>query len=85
MEKQLEQYNLLMEKEEKSNSFFHMLISKDLCGLSSDLMAKLFKEIAREQLDSEPVYRGWWFDEVRSEDIMMCFNRLRGLEFKDRV
>ncbi len=61
------------------------VISKDLCGLSSDLVAKLFKEIAREQLDSEPVYRGWWFDEVRSEDIMMCFNRLRGLDFKDRA
>lgn len=44
---------------------------------------RLFAELENEQRISKPVYRGWWFDEVRKEEILMCVNRTRGIGFRE--
>ncbi len=52
-----------------------------LCAIGEDYEKRLFAELVREQNESNPVYRGWWFDEIRKEEILMSVNRARGLCF----
>lgn len=49
--------------------------------VSEEYEERLFEELANEQRVSNPVYRGWWFDEIRKEEILMCVNRARGICF----
>lgn len=78
----------------KSNEQLHSLawvlrtlLSKEeesvecLNTVGEEYAKRLFGELAKEQRISNPVYRGWWFDEIRKEEILMCANRARGLCF----
>ena len=78
----------------KSNEQLHSLawvlrtlLSKEeegresLNSIGEEYVKRLFTELANEQRVSNPVYRGWWFDEIRKEEILMCVNRARGLCF----
>ena len=78
----------------KSNEQLHSLawvlrtlLSKDeestesINSVGEKYEERLFAELANEQRVSNPVYRGWWFDEIRKEEILMCVNRARGLYF----
>ncbi len=63
-----------------------MVSREDNCGeslrnLSENYAESLFAELVQEQRTSNPVYRGWWFDEIRKEEISMCVNRARGICF----
>ena len=52
-----------------------------LNAVGDEYEERLFTELANEQKVSNPVYRGWWFDEIRKEEILMCVNRARGILF----
>ncbi|MBQ3027774.1 MAG: hypothetical protein IJD26_01750, partial [Lachnospiraceae bacterium] len=52
-----------------------------LGNISEEYAGRLFAELEKEQISSNPVYRGWWFDEIRKEEIFMCVNRARGICF----
>jgi len=65
----------LLSKEEES------MVSLNRVG--EEYAEQLFAELANEQRISNPVYRGWWFDEIRKEEILMCVNRARGICFGD--
>lgn len=54
---------------------------ESLYAIGDDYEKRLFADLVREQKDSNPVYRGWWFDEIRKEEILMCVNRARGICF----
>ncbi len=64
----------MLSKEEES--------SEHLRTVSGEYARRLFAELEQEQMMSNPVYRGWWFDEVRKEEIFMCVNRMRGVCFE---
>ena len=64
----------LLSKEEESVECLNVV--------GKDYAERLFTELANEQKVSNPVYRGWWFDEIRKEEIVMCVNRARGLCFE---
>lgn len=64
----------MLSKEEES--------SEGLNGIGEEYAERLFAELENEQKISNPVYRGWWFDEIRKEEIMMCVNRARGICFE---
>ncbi|MBQ8799151.1 MAG: hypothetical protein IJZ55_06275 [Lachnospiraceae bacterium] len=57
------------------------ICEESLCELSAEYAGKMFEELLQEQKTSNPVYRGWWFDEIRKEEIGMCVNRARGMRF----
>ncbi|MBQ8316351.1 MAG: hypothetical protein IJX95_11525, partial [Lachnospiraceae bacterium] len=63
----------LLSKEEKSEECLN--------SVGEEYTRRLFVELENEQRTSNPVYRGWWFDEIRKEEILMCVNRARGLCF----
>ncbi len=63
----------MLSKEEES--------SECLNGIGEEYAERLFAELTNEQKTSNPVYRGWWFDEIRKEEILMCVNRARGIGF----
>ncbi len=63
----------LLSKEEAS--------AEELNAIGEEYAERLFAELENEQRTSNPVYRGWWFDEIRKEEILMCVNRARGLCF----
>ncbi|MBR2407988.1 MAG: AAA family ATPase [Lachnospiraceae bacterium] len=63
----------LLSKEEESAECLNV-VGEEYAG-------RLFAELVEEQATSNPVYRGWWFDEIRKEDILMCVNRTRGICF----
>lgn len=63
----------LLSKEEES--------AEHLGNISEEYAGRLFAELEKEQISSNPVYRGWWFDEIRKEEIFMCVNRARGICF----
>ncbi len=63
----------LLSKEEESAECLNV-VGEEYAG-------RLFAELVEEQTTSNPVYRGWWFDEIRKEEIFMCVNRARGLSF----
>lgn len=63
----------LLSKEEES--------SECLNAVGEEYPERLFVELENEQMTSNPVYRGWWFDEIRKEEILMCVNRARGICF----
>lgn len=67
----------MLSKEEES--------SEHLRTVSGEYARRLFAELEQEQMMSNPVYRGWWFDEVRKEEIFMCVNRMRGVCFEGKV
>lgn len=50
-------------------------------SVGEEYAERLFTELENEQMISNPVYRGWWFDEIRKEDILLCVNRARGICF----
>ncbi len=58
--------------------------TEDLCTVSEEYADRLFTELVKEQKMSNPVYRGWWFDEIRKEEIQMCVNRTRKMRFLGR-
>lgn len=64
----------MLSKEEES--------SEQLRTISEEYAERLFAELENEQRTSNPVYRGWWFDEIRKEEILMCVNRARGICFE---
>ena len=64
----------LLSKEEES--------AERLNTIGEEYAERLFAELENEQTISNPVYRGWWFDEIRKEEILMCVNRARGLSFE---
>lgn len=65
-----------------------ILLSKEEAGaeclndIGEEYAERLFAELENEQRTSNPVYRGWWFDEIRKEEILMCVNRVRGICFE---
>ena len=63
----------LLSKEEES--------AESLNAVGEEYAGRLFAELVEEQATSNPVYRGWWFDEIRKEEILMCVNRARGICF----
>ena len=63
----------MLSKEEASEESLYVI--------GDDYEKRLFADLVREQNDSNPVYRGWWFDEIRKEEILMCVNRARGICF----
>ncbi len=63
----------LLSKEEESVECLNVV--------GDEYAERLFAELANEQKVSNPVYRGWWFDEIRKEEILMCVNRARGILF----
>lgn len=63
----------MLSKEEESSEY--------LRTIGEEYAERLFAELAEEQRVSNPVYRGWWFDEIRKEEILMCVNRARGICF----
>ncbi len=63
----------MLSKEEESE--------ERLCAIGEEYAERLFEELEEEQTTSNPVYRGWWFDEIRKEEILMCVNRARGICF----
>ena len=63
----------LLSKEEES--------AERLNTIGEEYAERLFAELENEQTISNPVYRGWWFDEIRKEEILMCVNRARGIFF----
>ncbi len=63
----------MLSKEEES--------AEHLGNIGEEYAEWLFKELEKEQRISNPVYRGWWFDEIRKEEILMCVNRARGICF----
>ncbi|MBR6536442.1 MAG: AAA family ATPase [Lachnospiraceae bacterium] len=63
----------LLSKEEES--------AECLNDVGEEYAGRLFAELVEEQVTSNPVYRGWWFDEIRKEEILMCVNRARGICF----
>ncbi len=66
-------FRKLLSKEEES--------SECLNAVGEEYLERLFVELENEQMTSNPVYRGWWFDEIRKEEIIMCVNRARGICF----
>lgn len=64
----------LLSKEEES--------AERLNTIGEEYAERLFAELENEQRISNPVYRGWWFDEIRKEEILMCVNRARGICFE---
>ncbi len=64
----------LLSKEEES--------SECLNAVGEEYAERLFAELEKEQMTSNPVYRWWWFDEIRNEEIIMCLNRARGISFE---
>jgi len=64
----------LLSKEEES--------AERLNTIGEEYAERLFAELENEQTISNPVYRGWWFDEIRKEEILMCVNRARGICFE---
>lgn len=52
-----------------------------LNNIGDEYAERLFAELENEQKSSNPVYRGWWFDEIRKAEILMCVNRARGIGF----
>lgn len=64
----------LLSKEEES--------AERLNTIGKEYAERLFAELENEQTISNPVYRGWWFDEIRKEEILMCVNRARGICFE---
>jgi len=67
--------NLLSKEEERENP---------LNTIGEEYAGRLFAELEKEQATSNPVYRGWWFDEIRKEEILMCVNRARGIRMTDK-
>ena len=63
----------VLSKEEESEEM--------LRAIGEEYEGRLFAELENEQMTSNPVYRGWWFDEIRKEEILMCMNRARGICF----
>ena len=63
----------LLSKEEES--------AERLNTIGEEYAERLFAELENEQTISNPVYRGWWFDEIRKEEILMCVNRARWIFF----
>lgn len=63
----------LLSKEETSEECLN--------SVGEEYAERLFTELENEQMISNPVYRGWWFDEIRKEDILLCVNRARGICF----
>lgn len=63
----------LLSKEEESEECLN--------SVGEEYAERLFAELENEQRISNPMYRGWWFDEIRKEEILMCVNRARGLCF----
>ena len=63
----------LLSKEEES--------AECLNAVGEEYAGRLFAELVEEQATSNPVYRGWWFDEIRKEEILMCVNRAREICF----
>ena len=63
----------LLSKEEESEECLN--------DFGDEYVKRLFAELEKEQKTSNPVYRGWWFDEIRKEDVLMCVNRARGICF----
>ncbi|MBE5929860.1 MAG: hypothetical protein E7268_02215 [Lachnospiraceae bacterium] len=63
----------VLSKEEESEEM--------LRAIGEEYEGRLFAELENEQKSSNPVYRGWWFDEIRKEEILMCVNRARGICF----
>jgi len=63
----------LLSKEEESEECLN--------SVGEEYAERLFAELENEQRTSNPVYRGWWFDEIRKEEILMCVNRARGISF----
>ena len=64
----------LLSKEEESEECLNTI--------GEEYAERLFAELENEQRTSNPVYRGWWFDEIRKEEILMCVNRTRGICFE---
>lgn len=56
--------------------------AEHLNAIGEEYTNRLFAELENEQRISNPVYRGWWFDEIRKEEILMCVNRVRGICFE---
>lgn len=56
--------------------------AKNICALSEIYARQLFTELENEQTMSDLAYRGWWFDEIRKEEIIVCINRMRGICFE---
>lgn len=56
--------------------------AENICALSEIYAGQLFTELENEQAMSDLAYRGWWFDEIRKEEIIMCINRMRGICFE---
>ncbi len=63
----------LLAKEEES--------AERLNTIGDEYVGRLFTALEKEQLSSNPVCRGWWFAEIRKEEILMCVNRARGICF----
>ena len=55
---------------------------RELNGLAATLKDELICGWENEQSDAYQANINWWYDEVRVEDIVMCINRMRGLEFE---
>lgn len=53
--------------------------TKDINALSEECVNQLFLELEGEQKEENTGYRGWWFEEIRREDVKMCFNRMKCL------
>lgn len=53
--------------------------TKDINALSEECVNQLFLELEGEQTEENTGYRGWWFEEIRREDVKMCFNRMKCL------
>jgi len=79
----------------KTNEQLHSLAWALRSGLSKEVESveclntigeeyarRLFAELEKEQETSNPMYRGWWFDEIRKEEVIMCINRMRGIYFE---
>ncbi len=64
---------ILLSKEEESKECLN--------AIGEEYTKRLFTELENEQTISNSVYRGWWFDEIRKEEILMCVNRARGICF----
>lgn len=49
--------------------------------IGEEYVGRLFTELEKEQISSNPLCRNWWFAEIRKEEILMCVNRTRGICF----
>lgn len=63
----------LLAKEEAS--------AERLNTIGEEYVGRLFTELEKEQISSNPLCRNWWFTEIRKEEILMCVNRTRGICF----